>query len=219
MTEPSKESTKASNQFSTEEKIKEAARRVFHQKGFAGTTTRDIAREAGMNLALLNYYFRGKKKLFEIIMLETVQGFIQSIKHYLNDQDTSIQQKVEILVENYIDLLQREPNIPVFILSEVRNDPSYLIEQVGLREAILGSHFVKQLMEFGDKTGRKMANPLHFLINLLGMTVFPFITKPLLSGVWGMDEKQFKALMDERRILIPRAMKAILEGNAMLAPS
>ena len=60
---------------STEEKIKNAARIIFHQKGYAGTKTRDIAEEAGINLALLNYYFRSKEKLFGIIMVESLQSF------------------------------------------------------------------------------------------------------------------------------------------------
>ena len=55
---------------STEEKIKEAARRVFTKKGYAATRTRDIAEESGYNLALINYYFRSKEKLFDIVMLE-----------------------------------------------------------------------------------------------------------------------------------------------------
>ena len=49
------------NKESTESKIKDAAKIVFHKKGFTATRTRDIAEEAGLNLALLNYYFRSKK--------------------------------------------------------------------------------------------------------------------------------------------------------------
>ena len=64
---------------STEEKIKEAARVVFHKKGYAATRTRDIAEEADINLALLNYYFRSKEKLFDIIMVETLSGFLQHL--------------------------------------------------------------------------------------------------------------------------------------------
>ena len=63
----------------TEQKIKEAAKKVFQQKGFAGTRTRDIAEEAGINLALLNYYFRSKKKLYEIIMLESLREFFAGV--------------------------------------------------------------------------------------------------------------------------------------------
>jgi len=50
---------------STEAKIKAAARVVFHKNGFAATRTRDIAEEAGINLALLNYYFRSKQNHYE----------------------------------------------------------------------------------------------------------------------------------------------------------
>ena len=65
--------TKPAADPSTEEKIKIAARSVFHKKGYAATRTRDIAEEAGINLALLNYYFRSKEKLIDIIMTETMQ--------------------------------------------------------------------------------------------------------------------------------------------------
>ena len=63
----------------TQTKIKNAARLMFHRKGFAATRTRDIAEEAGINLALLNYYFRSKQKLFDIIMMETMQSFFQAM--------------------------------------------------------------------------------------------------------------------------------------------
>ena len=66
-------SVKLVKDISTEEKIRAAARKIFTQKGFAATRTRDIAEEAGINLALLNYYFRSKEKLFEQIMIEKVQ--------------------------------------------------------------------------------------------------------------------------------------------------
>ena len=56
------------NEVTTEDKILSAASKVFTEKGFAGTRTRDIAEEAGINLALLNYYFRSKEKLFQQVM-------------------------------------------------------------------------------------------------------------------------------------------------------
>src|SRR3954468_13817719 len=90
---------------STEEKIKNAARSVFHKKGFAATRTRDIAEAAGINLALLNYYFRSKEKLFNLIMMETFSGFIKSIIIIFNDETTSLENKVETIASAYIDLL------------------------------------------------------------------------------------------------------------------
>src|SRR5687767_4981818 len=105
----------------TEERIKNAARVIFHQKGYAAARTRDIAEEAGINLALLNYYFRSKEKLFDIIMFETFHGFLQSMTGVFNDRDTTMFQKIEILAERYIDLLIKQPDIPLFVLSELRS--------------------------------------------------------------------------------------------------
>ena len=112
----------------TEEKIKATARLVFHKKGYAATRTRDIAEEAGINLALLNYYFRSKEKLFEIIMFETLFGFMQNMIMVLSDEKSSLEKKVKLFVSNYIDLIIKDPNIPIFMLSEIRNHPeNYLL--------------------------------------------------------------------------------------------
>ena len=83
--------TQINNQFndlSTEEKIKNSARAVFHRKGFAAARTRDIAQEAGINLALLNYYFRSKEKLFNIVMLEAFQSFLMmQTQHWMKKSE------------------------------------------------------------------------------------------------------------------------------------
>jgi len=90
---------------SAEQKIIEAARKLFTEKSFDAVKTRDIANEAGINLALLNYYFRSKEKLFEIVMQENMQKFFQSIVGIINDEETTIREKVELLVNRYIDML------------------------------------------------------------------------------------------------------------------
>src|SRR5260221_8076178 len=89
-------------QLSTEEKIKVAARKVFLRKGFSATRTRDIAEEAGINLALLNYYFRSKQKLFEEVMREKIQTLLQTVIPVLNNQSTNLEKKIELVVSNYI---------------------------------------------------------------------------------------------------------------------
>ena len=100
---------------STEEKIKEAARRVFTRKGFAGTRTRDIAEESGFNLALINYYFRSKEKLFDIIVLEHMQTFLVSVREILNDQGTTLEEKI-------LALQQRKSGLVEGLLNEDRKD-------------------------------------------------------------------------------------------------
>src|SRR3979411_2907460 len=100
---------KADSALSTEEKIKEAARIVFMKKGFAATRTRDIAEAAGINLALLNYYFRSKEKLFELIMIEKLRKFFGFIAPIICDDSTSLETKLELLASNYVDMLLINP--------------------------------------------------------------------------------------------------------------
>lgn len=195
----------------TEDKIKNAARLVFHKKGFAATRTRDIAEEAGINLALLNYYFRSKEKLFDIIMLETLQGFLKSVGAAFNDESTSLEDKIEAIVAGYIDLLIVEPQIPLFIMSELRNNPNELLKNMNVKQLIINSALAKQYKQ-GVKDGRiAQPNMLHFIMNILGLTVFPFIASPMLKIIGDVTNDQFNAVMTERKKMIPLWIKATLK--------
>ena len=193
---------------STEEKIKEAARKVFLQKGYAATRTRDIAEEAGFNLALLNYYFRSKEKLFDIIMLETMQNFLHSVREILSDEHTSLQEKLERLVERYIDVLIKNPEMPFFILNEVRQDPKKLVSKIGLKQKLAETYFIQQIREVA---GKELAmHPMQIIMNLMGMIVFPFIAKPIVQHMGNLDQDAFNALMEERKKLIPIWLHGVL---------
>ncbi len=136
---------------STEEKIKTAARAIFQKKGFAATRTRDIALEAGINLALLNYYFRSKEKLFNIIMQESLQLFFLSIVPVFNNKKSSWEQKIEMFSAEYIDFLIKHPNLPLFIMSELQSNPEVFASKMNMKDLIMNSHFVKQFKQ-GVKT-------------------------------------------------------------------
>jgi AcrR family transcriptional regulator len=184
-----------STELSTEEKIKEAARIVFTKKGYAATRTRDIAEEAGINLALLNYYFRSKEKLFELIMMEKMTIFFGVITPILNDTTLSLEEKFAAISEKYIKNLLENPDIPLFILSEIRMNPDQFVNKLPVGKA-LESHFIK-----------------HLLMNLLGLTVFPFVIKPVLVTAGALNEKAFNAKIQERIALIPKWMNAILKAK------
>lgn len=197
----------------TEEKIKVAARIVFHKKGYAATRTRDIAEEAGINLALLNYYFRSKEKLFEMIMFETLFGFMQNMVIVLNDEKSSLEQKVELIASNYIDFIIKEPDVPIFMFNEIRNNTKGLLNNISIKHIIVKSVFIKQYEKSVAQGKIKESNPLHFLMNLLGLVIFPFIGKPLLQEIGGLNDVQYNKLMHDRKNLIPIWIKAILKSS------
>lgn len=205
--------TKAVKQtdISTEERIKQAARNVFYRKGFAATRTRDIAEEADINLALLNYYFRSKQKLFDIIVIEALSNFVKTIQFVLNDEETSLEEKIQDLANNYIDFIREEPHVPTFIVTEIRNNPKELLNKLPVREILSKSVCFRQYRE-AVKLGRiNEPKPLHFLMNLIGLIVFPFIAKPLIMEANNFKASAFDQLMQERKKLIPLWIKAMFK--------
>ncbi len=198
---------------STEEKIKNAARIIFHKKGFAATRTRDIAEQADINLALLNYYFRSKEKLFDIIMLESFQEFLQTMKAVFHNDKTTLENKINLIVENYIDLFIEQPDIPLFLLSELRRNPDELVAKIKLKELIGKSNFLHQF-QLQVKEGKiAPMKPLHFIMNLMSMTIFPFVASPMLRSIGDVSQKEFNELMEERKALIPKWIKSIMKAK------
>ncbi len=195
----------------TEQKIKEAARIIFQQKGFAGTKTREIAESAGINLALLNYYFRSKQKLYDIIMTETMQTFFGGVIKILDNQSTSIEEKVQAFVTHYIDLLQENANVPHFILTNVREDPEGYLEKIGALEKAKTSFFFQQFLQAGIEGKIPPINPIHFMLNLMGLVVFPFLAKPMITASTGMADQQYSDMLEERKRLIPLWVNEMLK--------
>ncbi|MBM0654145.1 TetR/AcrR family transcriptional regulator [Capnocytophaga genosp. AHN8471] len=195
---------------STEDRIKAAARKVFHQKGFAGTRTRDIAEEAGINHAMLNYYFRSKEKLFEMVMMETMAQFFKGVNLMLNDENTSLDEKIDLIVSNYVDLLLKEPELPTFILNEVRPNPQAFVEQNPIKEALTHSVLTRQYAEAVARGEITEPNLMQAILNVIGLVIFPFIAKPILTSIINIPEEQYKALMLQRKTLIPQWIKAML---------
>lgn len=199
--------TVKSKDASTEEKIKEAARTVFTKKGYAATRTRDIAEEAGINLALLNYYFRSKEKLFELVMAEKVAKLFGVIAPIVNNNETSIEEKVTLIVDAYITMLGQNPGLPLFVLSEIRNNPEHFGNRIQAGKLLTESVFVKQLIEI-----KPDINPLHFVINILSMSIFPFIAKPVFESAGVMTATQMNDFAEERRTLIVQWFKAMINS-------
>ena len=193
-------------ELSTEEKILISASKVFTEKGFSGTRTRDIAEEAGINLALLNYYFRSKEKLFEQVMKAKIVLLFGQILPIITDEKTTLEEKIDLTTEKYIDILSKNPNLPVFVISEIQKKNSELTSIIPIRKVFNNSSLIKQIKE-----KRPDLNPLHFLVSFLGMTIFPFVAKPVFNAFQIIKDDEFQQFIEERRKLIPVWVKTLLE--------
>lgn len=109
-------------ELTTEQKIVKAARKIFTQKGYAATKTRDIAEQAGINPALLNYYFGSNENLFKQIVSKKFEDLFGLISPILSNSDITLEEKVQILVGNYTKLLEENEDLPIFVLNELKNN-------------------------------------------------------------------------------------------------
>ena len=102
----------------TEEKILQAANNVFQTKGMAGARMQEIADKAGINKAMLHYYYRSKQRLFEAVFNNTFSLLAPQLNNILND-DSSIEVKVRNFTSNYIGFVIKHPYLPNFIIQEL----------------------------------------------------------------------------------------------------
>ncbi len=193
---------------STEERIKDVARMIFTKKGFLATTIRDIAMEADINVASVNYYFRSKEKLFAFIMEETIQKLFNKVEPVLNDENTSLFEKIEICVGYYIDQVLENPDFPFFMVNEVMAGSSKL-PIISNIKTLINSHFAQQLRAL-ETDGKISFHPINIIWNISGMIMFPFLTRPQLLQTGNFNSDEFYQLMQERKKLIPLWMKQIL---------
>jgi AcrR family transcriptional regulator len=192
-------------ELTTEEKILLSASKVFTEKGFAGTRTRDIAEEAGINLALLNYYFRSKEKLFEQVMKVKMVLLFGQIVPILTNEKTNLEEKIDLVSNKYFEILSKNPNLPLFVLSEMQKKNSEVKSIISVNKIFKNSVILKQIKE-----RKPELNPSHFLINFLSMTIFPFITKPVFNTFDLMNETEFQQFVEERKRLVPIWIKTLL---------
>jgi AcrR family transcriptional regulator len=194
----------------TEERILQAARTVFVRHGTAGARMQEIAEEAGVNQALLHYYFRSKDRLAQAVFRDVAGRMVPSIVA-LFGSEISIEQKVVQFVHLYIDVLRHSPFIPGYIVAELHFNPERL---TALASEIAGTHPANVMQSFLPRLGAQIDEqvrigamrsiaPDQFLVNLVALCVFPFVARPVLRIVFGQDDAAFSRFLDERRSELP----------------
>lgn len=194
----------------TETRILEAARQVFTREGLNGARMQDIADAAGINKALLHYYFRDKETLFQTVFLEAARNFFPRIADIMH-AEKPIWQKIDEFVNAYIDQILVQPRLPWFIMNEINRDPDAFLARLQVKDMPRGDRFMEQV-EAEIKAGRiRPIDPAQLLIHVLSMTIFPFISKPILQRNLRLSDSRFRQLIEERRQEIPRFIRAALQ--------
>ena len=197
----------------TEERILEAARRVFLRVGTQGARMQEIADEAGVNKALLHYYFRSKERLAEAVFLRVAGRFFPRFFEYLAS-DTPLEEKVRGVVARELTFLVENPYLPGYILGELHTGPERLLGHVlTMIRPPLGA--LQAQLDAAAAAGRiRPIDVSEFVINLISLCVFPFAAAPMLQAVFRFDADGFAAFIEERKRSLPEFFLNALRPTA-----
>lgn len=184
-------------------KIFEAAKEVFIHKGFDGARMQEIADKAGISKALLHYYFRSKENLFLQVLSKAVDNFFPQIILIFNSNQTLFE-KIELFLKEHISFLEQNNFLPFFLISELtKNNDKVINIFVGKFSQLKDNqlqNFVVQVQEEVQKGNIKVIDPIQLLINILSLSVFPFLISPIIKQIFfNNDEKQLNIYMQERK--------------------
>lgn len=190
---------------STEERILAAASKVFRQRGFDGARMQEIADEAGINKALLHYYFRSKDLLFERVFRASAAEYFGSLRSILLSEDT-LREKVIRLCEQYITVGIEHPYISVFIITEANRKGAGFVTRILSEEGVLPDFeaFRRQIAEEVAAGRIRPVNLEQLMMDILGLCLFPVIARPMMQRMLGVTEEGFLEAMELRRDRIPQ---------------
>lgn len=182
------------DKITSEEKIIRAADKLFTQKGYAATKTREIAEEAGTNLALLNYYYGSKENLYKKVVQEKFRILLSTLGPVLSDESISIEDKIQSVTANYTSLLLENEELPIFILNELT------VNRELFKDITQGTRQISQPVIDKQLKERNIdISTANLIINTLSLTMFPFVAKPLIVSSGLVKEEEFIGFVTERK--------------------
>ncbi|NVO09724.1 MAG: TetR/AcrR family transcriptional regulator [Bacteroidales bacterium] len=173
----------------TRDKLIETAKELFLAKGVDRVGVREIAATAGINLSLMNYYFRSKEKLLETIF-EMVIADKATILRQILDSDKPIEVKIKDYVYKYIDLLVEDPLLVSFVLSIIHRNNDKITKMRVIMNLYNSEHFIAQLKREAEMGRIKSIDSEQFYISMLALILFPFSIKPLISHRNNFNDKE-----------------------------
>lgn len=194
----------------TQENILIAARQVFATKGYAGARMQEIADNAGINKALLHYYYKSKDKLFEQIFQEALVKILRPLASFLAD-DSELFQKIRNISHVYHEVLIEYPFLPNFILNEVSTDPSRVLHLMNTEGVLVGREKTFRQIEEAVESGKiRPINPPELILNIISLSMFPFASRPIAQELMfkGVDmDEMFKKRADQVADFVIQSIK------------
>ncbi|MDZ7738779.1 MAG: TetR/AcrR family transcriptional regulator [Bacteroidales bacterium] len=190
----------------TETRIFDAATEIFEEKGMAAARMQDIADRAGINKALLHYYFRTKEKLFMAVFDVLSEKMFRKFAAIF-EKDMPFEEKIKYFFTEHISFLQKNPKLPMFILTEINRNPALLNKFISK----INFQGIRSSMS-GDKSlGIPEEAVPHLMVTIVSLSVFPIAAKPLLKALLSEAGVNYNQFIKERMHVAPEFILSALK--------
>ncbi len=187
----------------TRDRILDAAHTIFVRKGTASSRTQEVAAEAGVNKALVHYYFGTKAALADAIFERALGALMPRLFGILADPDRSIEEKVPAIVREQIDFHSARPYFAGYLISELHAEPERIARLMTRQGRVPLDVLRKQLQQAARAGTIRRISAEQFVANMMGLLIFPFAIRPALCELLSLDAAGWRAFVEERRRLVP----------------
>lgn len=184
----------------TERTILEAAELEFLDKGFAGAKTTAIAKRAGVNHAMIHYYFRTKENLFTMVFQQKIRILAESFSQSFNEE-LSFFDQLKLAIGTHFDFIAANPRLLFFVYGEIiTNDRRKKMLVQSVFPKLKG--IVKRLKDGIDaevENGTiRFIRPTELLMNIIALNAITFLAMPLLQII-KRNNNEVEKLLKQRR--------------------
>lgn len=194
----------------SKEKILDAALNEFASHGFGGARMDRIARTAGVNKAMIFYYYSSKQNLYHTIIKEAIGELIPKVQQSIV-RSTSPEQFLETLPEVYIRFFFTKLDFLKMIGFEMIQNPDYITSFVAefINNNPLSPPFFikKKILEWNKKGLIREPDPVHFFLNIIPLCLFSFLGKPMVEAIFGRKITNNEAYLQKRVKSITNLLK------------
>ncbi|RFM27623.1 TetR/AcrR family transcriptional regulator [Deminuibacter soli] len=195
----------AENCLNVEAAIKSAARKVFLRDGLKGARLQEIADIAGINRAMLHYYFRSKENLFEMVFKEVIEKMYGRLNTVLRSS-LPIREKIVAFAENFVCDALENPDLDGFFINEFAQHPELLDQLIFCNGKDRPMLLFKKEIEEANARGEIKADATMLIMNMLSLCAFPFVAKNMFQRMFSLSEAQMEQLIKERLTMIQQML-------------
>ena len=186
---------------STEQAIMEAAQELFLEKGYASTSTVEIAKRAGCNQSLVHYYYRSKKNLFGLVFKNKASFLLSSLTQ-INEENLPFEEKMEKRITAHFNFIKKNWKLPVLFFNEIATNPELVREIFDTYSKTPLPVFIqlqKDLNQEFEKGNIRKTDAFNLVFTVFSLNIMTFMMSPMLQMISKVSDEEMEAMLEKRK--------------------